>query len=416
MDWCRDFRSKQDHTSQVSMQRNLSRILWKNASFKVSDRTCIEVGHRFGSDPVDAKFDSTGQYLAIATTEKPPNAGIYNLVNSTFIELSGHNETVSDVQFCGQEDSCVVTCSYDSKINVWDKQTGTLKTSLNQNNNNNNQTVPIHTGAINYLAPHFNSNILASCGSDNRILLWNIFDGTLLSQVDKGKEYAEIHFGREHSQDILYGMTITNQGTGLLKAWDIVNGKAINKFTTHSGFESMCISRDGRMLAGGGSDGSIKVFDCKSDLNITQRIVVPDMHHKSVVNIGFSSCGTYLQSCGADARVNVYDVRMSHKFILQISHEEFTFHQDAEDRPMWGSWTNQLGVNLLATGGEDGIVKIWDISSGEQINTIPVSPGNRVYTLHFSPFDDMLVAGTDKVLDTSSAKINIYTIHSEEDK
>jgi WD40 repeat protein len=96
--------------------------------------------------------------------------------------------------------------------------------------------------------------------------------------------------------------------------------------------------------------------------------------------------------------------------VLEIVHEEFTFREEAEDRPMWASWTNTLGMNILATGGEDGVVCVWDVASNERLHRMEVSKGNRVSVLHFSHDDTALVVATDKVQNNALPEFNVYSV------
>jgi hypothetical protein len=83
MSWIREDRDH--HTTLINRQRKLGRMMWKN----ISHFNVMELGQKFGSNPVDVKFDSTCEFLAIATTEKPPNAAriCLNHSHERFVEV-----------------------------------------------------------------------------------------------------------------------------------------------------------------------------------------------------------------------------------------------------------------------------------------------------------------------------------------
>jgi WD40 repeat protein len=316
--------------------------------------------------------------------------------------LSGHNDTVCDIIFTTDQER-IISCSYDSKIKLWDKQSGKLLLTMNENVENRRG----HADRISYLAAHPQYvNYVASCGADKRVLLWDLSTGDMIQDItgnDSKQEYVELQFDGLD----LFAMTNTENYDGAIDVWNVSAERVVKNFSILGGFESMGLSKSG-LLAAGGSAGSILVCDTRMIGRPTSTI--HNRHNKSVQSVSFSPCGTYLQSCGADSRAYVYDVRLLSKerCLLEIKHDELSFGAEAEERPMWGSWTNTEGTNILATGGEDGVVCIWDVISGEQLNRLEVSKNDRIAVLHFAPDDTALCVATDQVL--HPAKINIYYI------
>jgi WD40 repeat protein len=47
----------------------------------------------------------------------------------------------------------------------------------------------------------------------------------------------------------------------------------------------------------------------------------------------------------------------------------------------------------LASGGDDQIIRLWDVAKGELIRTLP-GHTNRVWGVHFSPASPTLVSGS----------------------
>jgi WD40 repeat protein len=108
-----------------------------------------------------------------------------------------------------------------------------------------------------------------------------------------------------------------------------------------------------------------------------------------------SPCETYLQSSGTDNRCLVYDVRYPNFPVHILSHNLPSGTQDAADLIGLNStsWTHY--GNLIVTGGEDGEVRIWDVTAGNPLCCVLRCGHAHISSLEISPHDDMIVCGDE---------------------
>ena len=136
-----------------------------------------------------------------------------------------------------------------------------------------------------------------------------------------------------------------------VKLWDVATGRNTATFEEHtSDVASVAFSHDGTMLASGGArfDNTIKLWDVATRRNIaTLR-----GHTSDVASVAFSPNGTTLASGGGkfDNTVKLWDVAGQYSFA--------TFeHTDAVTSVAFSP-----DGTILASGSEDETVKLWDIS------------------------------------------------------
>nr|VFK16056.1 MAG: WD40-like Beta Propeller Repeat [Candidatus Kentron sp. LFY] len=146
---------------------------------------------------------------------------------------------------------------------------------------------------------------------------------------------------------------------GTVKLWEISIGKLIvtlrhGKY--NSDIESVSFSPDGELLASGGDWGSIKLWEMPSG-----KLIATLDGHKFGVRVSFSPDGKWLASGGGgggDGTVKLWEMP-SGKLIATLKNHEYvsavSFSPD-------GKW-------LASGGGDGGAVRLWEIPTGKLITT-----------------------------------------------
>ena len=177
------------------------------------------------------------------------------------------------------------------------------------------------------------------------------------------------------------GKTVASGGAdGTLRLWDVATRRQIGTPLTGTGYtnvvSSVAFSPDGKMLASSGDNGTLRLWDVATRRQIGDPL--SETGYTNVVSsVGFSPDGKMLVSGGDDGKLWLWDVA-THR---QIS------------TPLTG--TGYINVvssvafspdgKMLVSAGEDGTVRRWDVTTRRQIGTPLTGHAGAVRSVAFSP-------------------------------
>jgi hypothetical protein len=158
---------------------------------------------------------------------------------------------------------------------------------------------------------------------------------------------------------------------------------------------SVVFSPDGRTLASGSADNTIRLWDVSTGKPKGQPL---EGHAKAVLGVAFSPDGRTLASGSADNTIRLWDVSSGKQ----------------KGQPLKGHTDSVIDVafspdgRTLASGSADNTIRLWDVSSGKPKGQPLKGHTSFVYSVAFSPDGQTLASGgvdfTIRLWDVSSGK------------
>lgn len=419
---------------------------------------------------VDVTYSPNGRFIATASTDSTARVWA----------AAGGNQSVSinttfpvwDVAFT-PDNTKLVTGSSQGDIQVWDWAT-----------NNQVRTLRGHNSNV-YSMNFIDRSHLVSADKEGRVLLWDIsgeqetqsmkpasaFYSVAISLDGKwvaaGSGSGQIWIGerdyRPGVSDSLRatgsfkaapsnttvrsvafgpgGTTLASVSSDSLKLWNLATRTPIWSWGAAAAQQggpknsstrpvanlqlwSVAISADGKYVAVGGLDSTLRLFDGRTGAKLQEvrmdsgqvaavtfhprrpdllvsagqdrkvrlwdaasmtQLQVLSGHTNTILRVAFDSAGTTLVSTGIDGAARVYQ--------LEGSRLTETLSIEAHRSWVWGGSFSRDG-RFLATAANDSTVRVWDLTSGTRVRNI-VLPATSSQGIEFGPRNNLIVAGVN---------------------
>ncbi|MFL9455235.1 MULTISPECIES: WD40 domain-containing protein [Nostocales] len=191
--------------------------------------------------------------------------------------LNEHASLVWSVAFCPTpasalyQEGILASASGDRTIKIWDIHTGECI-----------KTLEGHKSWVFSVAFSPDGKMLASSGADGTIRLWDISEGTCIKvlQADT-KLILQIAFMPDLKKQNLPPLLVSGTDDRKILIWDISQGKCIKVIQGHNAWIwSVALSADGKILASGSQDETIKLWDTNTYENIKN--LVPEKPYEGM--------------------------------------------------------------------------------------------------------------------------------------
>ena len=171
--------------------------------------------------------------------------------------------------------------------------------------------------------------------------------------------------------------------TNVVQLWDAEAGKQVRTMGGHAGRVG-ALSWNGHILSSGSRDTTI----INHDVRIRDHSVATLRHHtQEVCGLSWSPDGSMLASGGNDNTLCLWDCNASSTGNLTPKHI-LTEHQAAVKALAWSPHER----HVLASGGgtADRHIRFWNTSTGVQLNSIDT--GSQVCALQWSPLEKEILS------------------------
>ena len=252
-------------------------------------------------------------------------------------------------------------------------------------------------------------NVIAAGDAAGRVKLWGTGDGSMVREMGahEGSVARVIYRGEA-------GELIT-AGDQRIRIWKIEDGSEIRTIDNTVAITSAALSPDGNLLAAGGADGQVRLFNV-ADGATTATL---EAHTGPVADVRFAPDGATLVSAGSDKTLKQWDVAQSRVLFrhtlrglaagVALSAEGALVAAASDGalyriprpagKPLAGHEGRVTSVayspdgGLVAAGGADRRVHLWETASGSHVRELRGAV-DQVLSVAISPDGQFAAAGS----------------------
>lgn len=309
-------------------------------------------------------WSPSGDLIAIATVD----GFIFTWALDENREKLLFSTSASNIRIAWSPDGLAIAFAYDGIINITDKDGNS--TNILQNN----------AGNFKKITWQFEANRMVSLGYTDTIKVWNIADGTLISQVEEYVGWASTVTWSPDQFQIASGSS-----DGAIRIWDVATSSVTRIIYAHTGeVRQLAWCPCHSYLASSGSDKEgLIIWDVTSGTRLT----LPDQNQTEVKDLAWSSNGEYIASLDVENNLSLWHISQGNKISSRIENAVAI---------AWNYNNEQIAILT-----ESGHIYIQNLATGDfilEINNLAASPY------------DIAWSGSKIAVSTAEDKVGIWNV------
>jgi WD40 repeat protein len=244
-----------------------------------------------------------------------------------------------------------VTLSWNNAAKVWDVVTGEELVVLDERNQ-----------LLVTAAWSAGGESLVTISEQGEVILWDALTGEALQRFGNIGPAFQLEWAPSGHQFATSGLS------GTARVWSLSSPMKRLEIPERSTY-AVSWSPDGRQVARAYEDGQIKLFDGQTGQ--IERVIRSD--HQGSFGMSWSPSGRQLLTVGLDGAARIWDTQSGEPMLSLAGHEGRISEEAA--------WSPD-GDRVATSGMDDGTVRVWDSTSGAQLEL-----------LSFTEYDDQVLQG-----------------------
>ncbi|KAG8218142.1 WD40 repeat-like protein, partial [Butyriboletus roseoflavus] len=167
-----------------------------------------------------------------------------------------------------------------------------------------------------------------------------------------------------------------------IRVWDTETGLEVGDALKHSGFVmSIAFSPDDQIIVSGSSDMTIRIWDAQTGLQIGSPL---HGHTGSVNSVAYSPDATWIASGSSDSTIRIWDVK-AHAQVGML---------EGHTNPI-NTIATSINGDCVVSGSSDGTIRVWNTLTWSEVGDPINCPAGPINSVAFSPDGKLVASGSD---------------------